>query len=333
MKKYSFILIIVAIFGLIATFSIPLVKADSGWDSSYDSGGSDWSSSDSSWSSSDWSSSSSSSSGGGSGDFTLGWALFILAFCSPHYMFFAFQPLANVLSEDDSKRLSWILFAIRIFIAVIMDIINPLFEIFDFLFLFVLAFGVTPFIATKKLKKNRNKPLDEVDHKSLEKYGLEENQLKTEIYQKFVDIQNAWMEFDYDTLKKLCDEELYQSYKSDLEVLSKKHGKNIMSDFKFLACSITNIYEEKNTLVIYAQLYVSFRDYVIDVDTNKVTRGSKNTVYKNDYELEFEKRLNDETVICPNCGAKVEETECSYCHSTVKVPRKELVLRKKKIIK
>ena len=51
------------------------------------------------------------------------------------------------------------------------------------------------------------------------------------LYDIFLEVQIAWMNFDYEKLKELCSDELYNSYKSDLEVLKSKHCKNIMQDF------------------------------------------------------------------------------------------------------
>ena len=70
MKKKVFIISLIVIICSIFAFGIKKTKADSGWDSSYDSSSSsssDWGSS-SSWSSSDWDSSSSSGSELSSGD-------------------------------------------------------------------------------------------------------------------------------------------------------------------------------------------------------------------------------------------------------------------------
>ena len=62
-KLWIFLILIVPVLLIIG--NTQKVKADSGFDTSYDSGGSSWSSSSSDWSSSDYSSSTSSSGGGG----------------------------------------------------------------------------------------------------------------------------------------------------------------------------------------------------------------------------------------------------------------------------
>lgn len=149
---------------------------------------------------------------------------------------------------------------------------------------------------------------------------------------KFIDVQNAWMEFDYDALKRLCTDELYESYKSDLEILKAQNGKNIMSDFSFVNSRIVDIKDEGDKVVISIFLEVKFHDYVINVDTNKVTRGNKKTIMDNRYNLVFVTSKTD-TGICPNCGAKTDSRDCSYCGSHVDSLNKDFVLSNKSRIR
>ena len=137
------------------------------------------------------------------------------------------------------------------------------------------------------------------------------------------------MNFDYDTLRRLCSDELYNSYKSDLDVLKRKHNKNIMSDFKKQNFVVQSYQEDNNTISIGVYLSVMFYDYVIDEETGEVTRGSKNNLYKNIYYLEFIKNnsINDK---CPNCGGKVENQKCLYCNSVVENGYSEYVLTNKR---
>ena len=93
MNKKIILCLICFCFVLVAYFFVvsnPRVfSQDSGWDSSYDGGSSDWSSSDSSWSGSDWSSSGSSSSGSNlSSKDSAAVSLFIIAYFGYFYYYF-----------------------------------------------------------------------------------------------------------------------------------------------------------------------------------------------------------------------------------------------------
>ena len=159
------------------------------------------------------------------------------------------------------------------------------------------------------------------------------NELKKEFYNKFVEIQNAWMNFDYDKLRILCTDELFNTYKSQLRTLKLKNGQNIMSNFKQKEIKIRFARTSKSYITVGIFLRVSFIDYVINKKTNKVTAGKKHRKITNNYLMEFVK-ANGENIItkCPSCGAKVNMVtsgECEHCGATIVVPPKEFVLSKK----
>ncbi len=161
--------------------------------------------------------------------------------------------------------------------------------------------------------------------------------LKDQLYSEFLKIQNAWMEFDYATLRKLCTDELYNSYKTQLEVLKRKNGKNIMSDFALNQILIKKVEKQNDSIILEVYLSVSFYDYVINTSTNKVTRGDKNRLITNNYCLTFIKDVAGSDVkTCPNCGAPIKDTHsstCEYCNSNIVKKSKKFILSKKNIIK
>ena len=83
------------------------------------------------------------------------------------------------------------------------------------------------------------------------------------------------MNFDYDKLQELCSDELYNSYKKELEVLMFKNDQNIMNSFHLKEISIENVIEQKDYLEISIYLDITFKDYVIDRSTKKVIQGNK----------------------------------------------------------
>lgn len=155
--------------------------------------------------------------------------------------------------------------------------------------------------------------------------------LKAMAYQKFIDIQNAWMNFDYDNLKLNCSDELYNTYHEQLEVLKAKNQQNIMTDFEEINTRIIDAYESDDYKTIEIYLAVSFYDYVED-EKKKIVNGSD--VYKivNHYVLTFIRTANSEIKNCPKCGAPLEDIKakrCSYCRSKIAIPSKDFVLTKK----
>ena len=155
--------------------------------------------------------------------------------------------------------------------------------------------------------------------------------LKKMAYKKFIDVQNAWMEFDYDSLKKLCSDELYNSYHEQLEVLKLKKQKNIMSDFKTINIRIINVEESEKYINVQVFLKIAFFDFIIDEEGN-VVQGTKAAKVINNYRLNFIKSKDQDIKECPRCGAPLKnivDKRCSYCRSKIALTSGDFILSKK----
>lgn len=182
---------------------------------------------------------------------------------------------------------------------------------------------------------NTNYYPDLLDGEYYINFKMYKDEFKQIISKKFIDIQKSWMNFDYDNLRKLCTDELYNQYKTLLEVLKLKNEQNVMSDFNVKNISIYYVKKVNNVTIINVYLDIQFRDYVINTNNNKVVRGNKNIYFNNCYELEFIMSCNDKTIKCPSCGANIDVVSsnvCEYCHNTIVQVSDELVLSKKKIV-
>jgi len=72
-------------------------------------------------------------------------ALGMEAFVTIHMSLFVLMPLSNILSTNDSKRVFWILFIIRVVVLVFFDLcVTTSIALVDFLAVFVGAFIVVP---------------------------------------------------------------------------------------------------------------------------------------------------------------------------------------------
>lgn len=277
-KCMAMILLLFLSFGLIS-----FVRADSGWDSSYDSGGSSWSSGDS-WSSSSW-------------DYDYG-----------------YDHDYDYDSSGDSIGIEGII-SLIVLIIIIICIIKA--------------------FSNKELNL-QNTGYNEISEDKVKEIfpDLNLEYLRLMAAKKFIDIQNAWMEFDYDALRELVTDELYNSYVSQLDILKLKNGKNIMNDFEILANKIIDIRLDNNDVTVKVFMKVRFYDYVIDTKTNKVTRGSSQNKITNNYEMTFVRRKNEleKDLYCPNCGAPIMHNtsgECEYCNSTIVRSAEDFVMSKK----
>ena len=114
-----------------------------------------------------------------------------------------------------------ILEVIRVAIYAVMFIYSAsMAMLVDFIGLFPIAFIVFP-IMIKKDSNNVSSytPSNSIENDypevSVEEYELYDiknvEEFKTQLYKMFYDIEIAWMNFDYGTLKELCTDELYNT--------------------------------------------------------------------------------------------------------------------------
>ncbi len=276
------------------------MKADSGWDTDYSSSGSSSSSS----SGSGWSSGSSSSGSSGSSS------------SSSHDSDRDSSHSYRGSSSSDGDEV-----AICVLFLIIFAVAYILMKLF-----------IYP-------ASSQNKVLyEDIDEEKLKallpEYSIE--QLKDILFNKFVNIQEAWTNFDYPKLRELCSDDLYHTYQSQLEVLKMKESQNMMHHFKLVSAYLTDVSCEQDSVDVEMVLRTTFYDYIVDIHDGSVTRGSDTEKVDNQYRLQFRIAKKSEEIKCPNCGAKitaVSSTECEYCGTTIVIESSDFVLVNKNKIR
>ena len=140
------------------------------------------------------------------------------------------------------------------------------------------------------------------------------------------------MNFDYDTLRTLVTDELFNMYQTQLAPMEVKEQQNIMSDFKLQEIVLVSSSIENNIITTEILLTVSFFDYIVNKN-KKVISGSKNRKVIMTYLLTFVS--NDKEIEkCPHCGAQLEKgsTICAYCKTTIQSAN-QMKLAKKEALK
>ena len=209
---------------------------------------------------------------------------------------------------------------LRTAIAILVEVfIDPTMIVISIFSLFVMAFIIS------LSSSNTDSPgiydyLKECPDKMLNQFGItDKEELKKNLYKIFVDIQIANMNFDCDTLYRLCSNEQYNLYKSDLETLKINNHKHIMSDFNFYKMLINSVEKKKDELIIKICLIATFKDYVINTNTNEIVKGQTVSLVNNNYRLEFVKKL-DVISSCPTCGSQLndlKDCKCPYCNNII----------------
>ena len=194
----------------------------------------------------------------------------------------------------------------------------------------------------KQLEKRKNKfnSLYKINKKVSEdefsKYIKKESMADFvfERFQDYVDIQNAWMEFDYDVLCNKTTNELYNQYLMQLETLKAKGQKNVMNSFTYVKGKITNIEKIDNKLAVTVEIVTRFYDYIINQKDEKILRGDDYKKVTLHYQMTFVKSTKKSTTThCPNCGAKLKKTStnvCEFCKTTITKESDEWLLAEKK---
>ncbi|MBR4693823.1 MAG: TIM44-like domain-containing protein [Bacilli bacterium] len=213
------------------------------------------------------------------------------------------------------------------------------YDIISIIMMFIcLACGLTAIGVFINQEINKKKPIFNDNYGDMDINKLQAilpnetlDSLKEMAVNKFIEIQNAWMNFDYETLKKCCSDELYNSYYEQLEVLKAKNQKNIMSDFQTISIKIINCGESTDYINVRVFLKIAFYDYVVD-GKGKVLHGNKKSKIMNNYVLNFIRAKDTSARFCSSCGAEITDPAakvCPYCRSKIVVPPSQFVLSKK----
>lgn len=307
MKKNKTIhLIILFILFLGMIFNPITISADSGFDSSYDSGGSSYDSD---------------SGDGGGGSIHVLLAFVIVAI---------FEAINKKIKNNIVSGI--ITFPICIFLLLLMfGVIHTIITIIFTIFM----------LGGEKKVKNKINISNDISHylneeeiKNLDP-NLNIEEFRATAFNIYKDVQEAWMNFDLDKIKNLVSDELYNMYSMQLDTLKIMGQKNIMSDITTNGVHIKNITFENNIETIETIMIIKCYDYIVD-NNEKVIRGNKNIMNIYAYKITFAKHTDNKTLkYCPNCGAPIDINstgKCEYCASTIINNEAKWIMTKKQML-
>ena len=145
----------------------------------------------------------------------------------------------------------------------------------------------------KVIKVNMADRYKSVSSKEFNSYGIEYNNFKDLIYNKFKDITLAFASVNYDKLKINLTDDLYNYYVLEIDKLNKKGYKNIVSDMELLNFKVYDISDNYNMLRVCVYLNVIMCDYIVDTNDNSLVNGSVDDKREFEYELIFIKNHDD----------------------------------------
>ncbi len=274
--------------------------------------------------------------------FTLPGAIALQIALTFYYIYFIIRPLSEIEKILGKLNYGYRLLFFRTVGVVLIDIFDPTLSAFiDIALLFTLAIIVVP-----KIKKELNyvhtidsklAKYDELTDEELSSNGIEDRKLLEQLlFKKLVAIQTARSEYDYDTLKFMCTEKLYNLYLSELEVLQKADLGYHFKNYKMLESQIYSIKSEEKKVTVKMAIKASCISYRL-ADDGEIVDGSKtdNTIIV--HELLFEKPSVEEDIEinCPNCGAPTKRStkgKCSYCGTIIETKSTDWLLSANKVV-
>ena len=124
--------------------------------------------------------------------------------------------------------------------------------------------------------------------------SFNEVQFQQKSFDIFKKVQTAWSNFDYDTIRDNVTDEMYNMYKSRLEILKKKNYTNIIKDSSLEYFDIVGMEITKEMLSLTVFMKIEGYNYIIN-NKGKVVRGNNRKKLVQNYRLTFIKGL-DKTV-------------------------------------
>ena len=289
MKKKVVIIIasLMIVFGtiLIINSNYTTVKADPGFDSSWDSSG--WSSS--SWDSggSSWSSGSSWDYGGSSRDY---------GHTSRH----------SSGSGGNSNSPISAVFSLLIFGFMIMSIVFAILGS-------IKSKPVSTIVIPKLQKLDMNKV-----YSSLGKnFSIEK--LNKCVFDKFGKYTECFNANDIKYKEDIFTPGMIESLENELSQLSKTNNQRIIKDINYQEAFISNIFEREGYIYIKYALRIHCKHYILNTNSNKALLSDENILKDCIYSVIL--RTKDKIVtpnVCPNCNEKITTkniVSCPKCHS------------------
>ena len=159
-------------------------------------------------------------------------------------------------------------------------------------------------------------------------------EFQSKVFNIYQTIQTAWMNFDYNTIRKYTTDEMYNMYKSLGKNLKKKRKTNITKDFALKYFNISGMEITKDNVSLTVFVKMECYNYVIN-QKGKVVRGNKNKKILQHLRMTFIKGINKEKNKCPNCGAplpNINSSTCQYCGSVIYNENHDWILSEKLVL-
>ena len=193
--------------------------------------------------------------------------------------------------------------------------------VFDVFLVIFLLFFVSVNGANAFFKKGKSKNFIGDDDNKISRFlpNMSEKELIEKLYKKYLDVQIAFTNFDLKELRKLCSDELYHFYQTNLKMLKMNKKKKVFDNFENCAANISDITIENDIMIVDLYLHVRYHEYVVNSMNGEFISGDMNKKVDSQSHLKFIMRYNSHVKNCPSCGAVLKKGMvcCSYCNTFI----------------
>ena len=144
----------------------------------------------------------------------------------------------------------------------------------------------------------------------------------------FITIQTAWAQRDWEKIRTIEKEELFEQHNTQLQEYIRLGRINVIENINVSNAYLHKLVIDDNYEHLTVSMFVTMNDYIIDEKSGKVIMGNKKEVFDTIYQLTFIRRKGIKTAfvngaianVCPHCGAAVNSASagrCEYCGSII----------------
>lgn len=154
----------------------------------------------------------------------------------------------------------------------------------------------------------------------------------------FVKLQMAWSARDWETIRPLESENLFEQHSRQLQGYIERKQINKIERIAVNFAELVTFAQDNEKDILVVALNSSMNDYIIDEETGNILKGSKDYRVTNTYKLTFIRKkgiVTEEgtdklkTTNCPNCGAPTTITssgKCEFCGAVITIGAHDWVL-------
>ena len=144
----------------------------------------------------------------------------------------------------------------------------------------------------------------------------------------FITLQTAWSERDWEKIRTIEKEELFEQHNAQLQEYIRLGRINCIERINVNQAFLHKYVRDENFEHLTVCMKVRMIDYIIDEKSGKLLKGSKDDDVFMTYLLTFTRRKGIKTTLingvisnsCPHCGAPVDSASagrCEYCGSII----------------